>query len=69
MRMGEPFFTEERLARIAATGAHTGFEYDTEVVPSNCLPGATEYLPGTDPGRYSFHTDLVRDLLRRSETP
>ena len=39
--MGEPFFTEELLARIVAAGAHTGFEYYSEVVPSNCLPGAT----------------------------
>ena len=69
MRMEEPFFTEERLARIASAGAHTGFEYYTEIVPSNCLPGVTEYVPGTDPGRYCFYTDLIRDLLRRSETP
>ena len=50
------------LARIAAAGAHTGFEYGTEVVPSNCLPGATEYVPRTGPWRCCSHTDLVRDL-------
>ena len=62
--MEEPFFNQERLARIAKAGADTGFEYDTEVVPSNCLPGATEYVPGTDPGAYCFYSDLIRDLQR-----
>ena len=62
--MEEPFFNQERLARIAKAGADTGFEYDTEVVPSNCLPGATEYVPGTDPGAYCFYSDLIRDLQK-----
>lgn len=36
--------------------------YQTEVMPSNCLPGVTDYVPGTDPGRYCFYTQVMRDL-------
>ena len=60
--MEEPFFTKERRALIEGAGAHTGFMYQTEVMPSNCLPGVTDYVPGTDPGRYCFYTQVVREL-------
>ena len=60
--MEEPFFTKERRALIEGAGAHTGFMYQTEVMPSNCLPGVTDYVPGTDPERYCFYTQVMRDL-------
>lgn len=60
--MEETFFTEERRALIESAGAHTGFMSQTEVMPSNCLPGVTDYVPGTDPGKYCFYTQVVRDL-------
>ena len=60
--MEKTFSTEERRALIESAGAHTGFIYQTEVMPSNCLPGVTDYVPGTDPGKYCFYTQVVRDL-------
>lgn len=60
--MEETFFTEARRALIESAGAHTGFMYQTEVMPSNYLPGVTDYVPGTDPGKNCFYTQVVRDL-------